>query len=98
MPGSIESPAAAVFDHAFAHDRLGASIFWVRVMAALGGEPLQPPLVSAARGPPADRGELVEAGVEPSQANRFFRPSLALRVLSRSCPATGRPECGCDSI
>ena len=30
--------AAAVFDHALAHDRLGASIFWVRVMAALGGE------------------------------------------------------------
>ena len=27
-----------MFDHALAHDRLGASIFWVRVMAALGGE------------------------------------------------------------
>jgi len=58
------------------------------------GEPLQPPLVSAARGPPADRGELVEAGVEPSQANRFFRPSLALRVMSRDCHAAGRPERG----
>ena len=98
MPGSIESSAAAVFDHALAHDRLGASIFWVRVMAALGGDPPQPPLVSAARGPPTDRGELVEADVEPSQANRFFKPSLALRVMSRSCHAVVRPERGCDSI
>lgn len=96
MPGSIESSAAAVFDHALAHDRLGASIFWVRVMAALGGEP--PPLVSAARRPPTDRGELAEADVEPSQANRFFRPSLALRVMSRGCHAVVRPERGCDSI
>ena len=61
------------------------------------GEPQQP-LVSAARGPRKDRGELVEAGVEPSQANRFFRPSLALRVMSRDCHAAGRPERGCDSI
>jgi len=38
VPGSIENSAAAVFDHALAHDRLGASIFWVRAMAALGGE------------------------------------------------------------
>jgi len=30
--------AAAVFDHALAHERLGASIFWVRAMAALEGE------------------------------------------------------------
>ncbi|MSR27248.1 MAG: hypothetical protein EXS06_09575 [Planctomycetaceae bacterium] len=38
MPGSIESSAAAVFGHAPAHDRLGASIFWVRAMAPLGSE------------------------------------------------------------
>ena len=62
------------------------------------GDPPQPPLVSAARGPPTDRGELVEADVEPSQANRFFKPSLALRVMSRSCHAVVRPERGCDSI
>ena len=62
------------------------------------GEPPQPPLVSAARGPPTDRGELVEADVEPSQPNRFFKPSLALRVMSRDCHAAGRPERGCDSI
>jgi hypothetical protein len=34
------------------------------------GEPLQPPLVSAARGPPADRGELVEADVERAHDDR----------------------------
>ena len=61
------------------------------------GEP-QPPLVSAARGPPTDRGELVEADVEPSQPNRFFKPSLALRVMSRRCHAAVRLERGCDSI
>ena len=62
------------------------------------GEPPQPPLVSAARGPPTDRGEVVEADVERAQANRFFRPSLALRVMSRSCHAAVRLERGCDSI
>lgn len=35
---TVAGEAAAVFDHALAHDRLGASIFWMRAMAALGGE------------------------------------------------------------
>lgn len=35
---TVVGAAAAVFDHALAHERLGASIFWVRAMAALGGE------------------------------------------------------------
>jgi hypothetical protein len=35
---TVAGEAAAVFDHAIAQDRLGASIFWVRVMAAIGGE------------------------------------------------------------
>jgi len=35
---TVGGEAAAVFDHALAHERLGASIFWVRAMAALGGE------------------------------------------------------------
>jgi predicted nucleotidyltransferase len=35
---TVVGGAAAVFDHALAHDWLGASIFWVRALAALGGE------------------------------------------------------------
>lgn len=35
---TVGGEAAAVFDHALAHERLGASIFWVRTLAALGGE------------------------------------------------------------
>ena len=35
---TVVGGAAAVFDHALAHEWLGASIFWVRALAALGGE------------------------------------------------------------
>lgn len=35
---TVAGEAAAVFDHALADERLGASIFWVRALAALGGE------------------------------------------------------------
>ena len=35
---TVTGEAAAVFDHALAQELLGASIFWVRAMAALGGE------------------------------------------------------------
>lgn len=35
---TVTGEAADVFDHARAQERLGASIFWVRAMAALGGE------------------------------------------------------------
>jgi len=35
---AVTGDAAAVFDHSLAQQRLGASIFWVRTMAALGGE------------------------------------------------------------
>jgi hypothetical protein len=35
---TVVGEAAAVFDHALADERLGASIFWVRALAALGGE------------------------------------------------------------
>lgn len=35
---TVTGDAAAVFDHSLAQQRLGASIFWVRKLAALGGE------------------------------------------------------------
>jgi hypothetical protein len=34
----VTGEAAMVFDHAVAQDRLGASLFWMRAIAALGGE------------------------------------------------------------
>ena len=36
--GSVEPAVLAVFDHAAAQERLGASVFWLRQMAALDGE------------------------------------------------------------
>ena len=39
---TVAGEVAAVFDHALAHDRLGASIFWMRAMAALGGRAIAP--------------------------------------------------------
>jgi len=36
--GSVQGEAALVFDHTTAQNTLGASIFWIRLMAAIGGE------------------------------------------------------------
>lgn len=36
--GSLEGESRLLFDHATAQDRFGASVFWVRRIAALGGE------------------------------------------------------------
>lgn len=34
----VSPEASLVFDHAVAQNRLGASVFWIRRVAALGGE------------------------------------------------------------
>ncbi len=36
--GQLTGEAALLFDHAAAQDHFGASVFWLRRLAALGGE------------------------------------------------------------
>jgi len=55
---------------------------WIKKILTHLGEQNAAAAGLAARGPPTDRGELFQADVERAQANRFFRPSLALWVVS----------------